>query len=250
LASRTPTGSSGATQSASGSSPTCRRRGSRCCTRAAVGKTSLLRAGVVARLAAAPGSRLVPFIFSSWSGDPNVELLRALGAGGDGLEEALERRTGAPDGTLLVILDQFEEFFQYHQGKPAGTRFADELARCVQRNDLRAHFLVSIREDAYSRLGDEFKGRLPNVYSNYLHLDDLDERGARAAIEQPLRHVGNGSASIEPALVDQVLQDVRRDEASNGHSRYETAHLQYVLRRLWDEEAQARLAGPANGDAG
>jgi WD40 repeat protein len=205
--------------------------------RSGVGKTSLLRAGVVARLAAAPGSRLVPFIFSSWSGDPNVELPRALGAGGDGLEEALERSTARMDATLLVILDQFEEFFEYHTGKPEGTRFGDELASCVQRNDLRVHFLVSIREDAYSRLGDEFKGRLPNVYSNYLHLDDLDERGARAAIEEPLRH-GNGSASIEPALVDQVLRDVRRDEASNGHSRYETAHLQYVLRRLWDEEAK------------
>ena len=200
--------------------------------RSGVGKSSLLRAGVVARLAAAPGSRLDPFVFSSWSGDPNVELPRALG-GGDGLEEALERRTADIEGTLLVILDQFEEFFQYHQGKPEGTRFADDFARCVQRTDLRAHFLVSIREDAYSRLGDEFKGRLPNVYSNYLHLDDLDERGARAAIEEPLRH--NGGGTIEPALVDRVLGDVRRD--SNGHARYEAAHLQYVLRRLWDEEA-------------
>jgi WD40 repeat protein len=205
--------------------------------RSGVGKSSLLRAGVVARLAAAPGSRLVPFVFSSWSTDPNVELPRALGAGGDDLEEALERRAGAMDGTLLVILDQFEEFFEYHQGKPEGARFADALAHCVQRTDLRAHFLVSIREDAYSRLGDEFKGRLPNVYSNYLHLDDLDERGARAAIEEPLKHVGIGGASIEPALVDQVLRDVRRDEASNGQARYKTAHLQYVLRRLWDEEA-------------
>ena len=201
--------------------------------RSGVGKSSLLRAGVVARLAAAPGSRLDPFVFSSWSGDPNDELPRALGSGGDGLEEALERRTADIDGTLLVILDQFEEFFQYHQGKPEGARFADDLARCVQRTDLRAHFLVSIREDAYSRLGDEFKGRLPNVYSNYLHLDDLDERGARAAIEEPLRH--NGGGSIEPALVDRVLGDVQRD--SNGHARYEAAHLQYVLRRLWDEEA-------------
>lgn len=201
--------------------------------RSGVGKSSLLRAGVVARLAAAPGSRLVPFVFSSWSGDPNVELPRAIGSGGEGLEEALERRTAEIDGTLLVILDQFEEFFQYHQGTPEGARFADDLARCVQRTDLRAHFLVSIREDAYSRLGDEFKGRLPNVYSNYLHLDDLDERGARAAIEEPLRH--NGGGSIEPALVDRVLGDVRR--GSNGHARYEAAHLQYVLRRLWDEEA-------------
>jgi WD40 repeat protein len=205
--------------------------------RSGVGKSSLLRAGVVARLAAAPGSRLVPFIFSSWSFDPNVELPRALGAGGEGLEEALERRAAAQDGTLLLILDQFEEFFEYHHGTPEGERFADDLARCVQRADLRAHFLVSIREDAYSRLGDAFKGRLPNVYSNYLHLDDLDERGARAAIEEPLRRSGNG-ASIEPELIAHVLQDVRRDGTGNGQSRYEAAHLQYLLRRLWDEEAK------------
>src|SRR6185295_7954659 len=98
--------------------------------------------------------------------------------------------------------------------------------------DLRVHVLVSIREDAYSRLGDEFKGRLPNVYSNYLHLDDLDERGARSAIVEPLKLAGDG-ASIEPALVDRVLDDVRRGEGVNGEARYEAAHLQYVLRRLW-----------------
>jgi WD40 repeat protein len=206
--------------------------------RSGVGKSSLLRAGVVARLAAGSDSRLVPFVFSSWRDDPNVELPRALGAGGDGLEQALERRVARIDGTLLVILDQFEEFFEYHRGTAEGARFADDLARCVQRTDLRAHLLVSIREDAYSRIGDEFKGRLPNVYSNYLHLDDLDERGARAAIVEPLRHAGNGGASIEPALVDRVLHDVRRDEAANGDARYETAHLQYILRRLWDEEAK------------
>ncbi|MDA0160300.1 hypothetical protein OM076_08495 [Solirubrobacter ginsenosidimutans] len=204
--------------------------------RSGVGKSSLLRAGVVTRLAAAPASRLVPFIFSSWSGDPNVELPRALGVGGDGLLDALERRSESAEGMLLVVLDQFEEFFEYHQGTLSGARFADDLARCVQRSDLRAHVLVSIREDAYSRLGDEFKGRLPNVYSNYLHLDDLDERGARAAIEEPLKRAGDG-ASIEPALVDRVLDDVRRGEGANGDARYETAHLQYVLRRLWDEEA-------------
>ncbi|HEY6891659.1 MAG TPA: WD40 repeat domain-containing protein [Solirubrobacter sp.] len=204
--------------------------------RSGVGKSSLLRAGVVTRLAAAPPSRLVPFIFSSWSGDPNVELPRALGVGGDGLLGALERRSDSAEGTLLVILDQFEEFFEYHRGTAEGARFADDLAHCVQRTDLRVHVLVSIREDAYSRLGDEFKGRLPNVYSNYLHLDDLDERGARSAIVEPLKLARDG-ASIEPALVDRVLADVRRGEGVNGDARYEAAHLQYVLRRLWDEEA-------------
>ncbi len=202
--------------------------------RSGVGKSSLLRAGVVARLAGAPDGRFVPIIFSSWRGDPNVELPRLLG-GGSGLEDALERRCSAEDGTLLVILDQFEEFFQYHQGRPEAELFADELARCVQRKDLRAHFLRVHPRGRLLAVGEQLKGRLPNVYANYLHLDDLDERGARAAIED-FKGAPDGGAWIEPALVTQVLHDVRRDDAVNGEGRYEAAHLQYVLRRLWEEE--------------
>ena len=78
--------------------------------RSGVGKSSLLRAGVVARLASGLRGRFEPVVFSSWSGDPNAELPRALGAPGLELAAAIEQVTAERDVTLLLILDQFEEF--------------------------------------------------------------------------------------------------------------------------------------------
>ena len=57
--------------------------------------------------------------------------------------------------------------------------FAVEFARAVNRRDLRASFLVSMREDSIAKL-DFFKGRIPNLFDNYLRIDRLDlAQGAR-----------------------------------------------------------------------
>jgi WD40 repeat protein len=245
-----------------------------------VGKSSLLRAGVAARLrrqaahdAATRGApRFVPVVFSSWSGDPVLGLTAAVEEALHGLlpqdgrprlprddvERAVEAAAAAAaDSTLLVILDQFEEYFLYRSRHEREDAFADELAACVQRADLRARFLISIREDAYAGLGDLFRGRLPNVYANFLHLDYLDRDGAREAILKPVeRHneEHGTSVAVEPALVDAVLDQVQRnrfvvsengrpdgdgdgDGARAGSQAIETTYLQLVLKRLWDEEA-------------
>jgi CHASE2 domain-containing sensor protein len=235
-----------------------------------VGKTSLLRAGVAARireLAERGSATYVPVVFSSWRGDPTPGLIGAIEAAmrllagddrlalpRDGLEEALERITTSVAATPLVILDQFEEHFLY---EPAGDDgFDDELARCVNRRDLRANFLISVREDAYSQIGPRFKARIPDVYGNYLHLDFLDEDAAREAIVKPLEafnddlEEGAARCEIEPELVEAVLGQVRRgqvtigdragpDVDAAGPTRVETAYLQLVMKRLWDEERAA-----------
>ena len=84
------------------------------------------------------------------------------------------------------MLDQFEEYFLYRSREPVPERFADQLASCVNRPDLPANFLIAIREDAYAGLGDLFKGRIANVYGNYLHIDYLDRASAEQAIREPL----------------------------------------------------------------
>ncbi|MDA0159797.1 CHASE2 domain-containing protein [Solirubrobacter ginsenosidimutans] len=210
-----------------------------------VGKSSLLRAGVAARLRHSPRPYL-PIVYSAWTGDPTAGLLGALGGADGSLEEALERKV--TDGALpLVILDQFEDHL-YDRSDEA-TRFDDALARCIARPDLRANFLIAVREDAYSRIGDRFKARLPNVYGNFLHLDFLDERAARDAATLPLEvlnaRLENGRPRYElgPGLLDAVLGDVHRVDddrnpvlAADGTPRVETAYLQLVLERLWDEE--------------
>ena len=137
-----------------------------------------------------------------------------------------------------------------------GDGFDEELAHCVNRRDLRANFLISVREDAYSLIGARFKARIPNVYGNYLHLDFLDERAARDAVLEPVKAF-NGSLprgephfEVETALVEAVLEQVRRGRVSigdgggsrcrrAGRARVETAYLQLVMKRLWDEEVAA-----------
>jgi CHASE2 domain-containing sensor protein len=240
-----------------------------------VGKSSLLRAGVSARLrqlaasrAAGRGSaRFVPVVFSRWRGDWRADLIAALEAAArpllpedaelalrrDALEGAIEDVIAAVDATPLLILDQFEEHFLYDADDDG---FDNELADCINRSDLRANFLISIREDAYPLIGPRFKARIPNVYGNYLHLDFLDIRAARDAVLEPVKAF-NGRLgaderrfAVEDPLVDAVLEQVRRGRVSIGEdgasdvgagdgAGVETAYLQLVMKRLWDEEVAA-----------
>lgn len=242
-----------------------------------VGKSSVLRAGVVARLhgfaendlRARGRPRLVPVVFSAWSEAPVAALVRAIAEAvgpyltgdaslelpEDDLERALEAASAALDTTLLVVLDQFEEYFLYPDEQPEGNRVADQIARCVNHAGLRANFLISIREDSYARLGDLFRGKVTNVYANFLHLDFLDRGGARESIEKPIERVNELQANgqpyeLEPALVDAVLDEVGRDQIEaadeDGHrdggdhrDEIETTYLQLVMRRLWEEETGA-----------
>src|SRR6266496_4224552 len=74
---------------------------------------------------------------------------------------------------LVVILDQFEEYFVYHPRDDGDATFAAEFPRAVNQAELAVSFLVSIREDALARL-DRFKGQIPSLFGNYLRLDRLD----------------------------------------------------------------------------
>ena len=179
-----------------------------------VGKSSLLRAGVAARLrelaartsAGGRAPRFVPVVFSAWKDDPVQDLIAEIdrqaspmmpaaapasnGGGPErasalvpdpaptGLADAIRRAAAALDATLVIILDQFEEHFSYRIGARDPDRVADELARCIRSSDVPANFLIAVREDAYGRLGDLFGGRIANVYDNYLHLEYLSREAA------------------------------------------------------------------------
>ena len=242
------------------------------------GKSSLLRAGVASRLAelalrslAQRGTaRNIPVVFSSWRDDPTAELTGAIqeaitpflrsapaGPAPGRLAEAIDAASGATGSALLVILDQFEEYFLYRRREGRARPFADELAACINRADLRANFLIATREDAYSALGDLFKGRVSNVYGNYFHLEHLTRDAAREAIEKPVasfneRHPDRAPVQIEPSLVDTVLDQLRPDKFASAQGgtgrlaegngaeprRDEVAapYLQLVMKRLWDAE--------------
>src|SRR6516165_10207846 len=103
-----------------------------------VGKSSLLRAGVAWRLRqlVPPESPFrgvvdIPVVFSSWKDDPTTELIGAIGTAIEPflsgrplpslpgqLDTAIEAAADAANASLLVILDQFEEYFVYCAREP------------------------------------------------------------------------------------------------------------------------------------
>jgi WD40 repeat protein len=214
-----------------------------------VGKTSVVRAGVAYRLRREEEAEVVAF--SAWPGNPVAALIEAVGGKGDSLVDALADTANRAGGDLYLILDQFEEYFLYHQHDGP---FVDALAEVGRRPGVRVNMLIAIREETLAQL-DSFKAAIPNLLSNRLRLQRLDRAAGEAAIVGPVRRyndlVGDERAvTLEPELVVAVLDEVAAgrldlsgvkraaaaDKADTG--RIEAPYLQLVMSRLWEVEAQ------------
>lgn len=229
-----------------------------------VGKSSVLRAGVARQLRAR--EELLVVVFNAWQSNPLVDLKTKIAEAAGRLNVHLEVPSDSAhlsdflancaaqlDRRLMIILDQFEEYFLYH---PQEDEFAAEFSRAVTQSGTPISFLISIREDFYAKL-DRFEGRIPTLYDNYLRIEHLDRKAARVAIEKPIteynrQYTTNGHFSIEPELVDTVLRQVETGRviigeagrgvieaagaAEQGSARIETPFLQLVMTRLWEKE--------------
>jgi hypothetical protein len=244
-----------------------------------VGKSSLLRAGVASHLLKIARQNFedlgtpefIPVVFSSWRDDPLTGLEQAIDTSvgcfaGDSwppsalghLGEAIDAAAAATDAYLLIILDQFEEYFLYHPCEQGAESFDVQLARAINRPGLQASFLVAIREDALAKL-DHFKRDIPKLFDTALRVSHLNAAAAREAILRPVDHYNSlvdteSRVMLEPALVDKVLDQVKAGQvvldqvghgalqhtgdATRADDHIETPYLQLVLTRLWETERQ------------
>jgi WD40 repeat protein len=236
-----------------------------------VGKSSVLRAGVAHRLRRQAQENVeegghpefAVVVFDAWSDDPIGSLRAAVREGlaaqfgsalldeseDESLADTLGRWTESLACDLLLVLDQAEEYFLYH---PEETGFARELPELVTRNGLRVRVLLALRDDALAKL-DRFKGRIPNLFANYLRLDHLDRSSARDAIVKPVERYNEAadqSIELEPALIEAVLDQTAAGKVDIGDAgrgiaageseegRIEAPYLQLVLERIWEEERE------------
>lgn len=239
-----------------------------------VGKSSVLRAGVAHHLHMLTEENLrqhgtpefIVVVFNSWRDDPISGLANRIHdsvskafsnhpvetvAPSSSLTKVLETWTQRLDCDLLIILDQFEEYFLYHPQEDVSL-FDTEFPRAVNRPDLRTNFLISIREDGLAKL-DRFKGRIPSLFDNYLRIEHLGLDAASDAIEKPVEQYNRLNptklpVSVEKELNKAVLDQVRTGELVLGELgrgiakqskmkiQIETPYLQLVMTRLWDEE--------------
>jgi hypothetical protein len=242
-----------------------------------VGKTSLVRAGLVHRLRRTPEPlpdsgrrRQAVIVLSEWRTDPIAELAhharRHAGPSEGGRPtasgaaramtptDALRPLADAGDAELLLVFDQFDEYLTSH---PRGGPLEEVLPALLRMHDLPVRVLISLREDALAGL-DRFKGDIPGLFDNYLRLDHLDRDAAREAIERPIERY-NARASdpivLERGLAGDVLDElaagdvniVRRgapvtSSGRDGSDRIEPAYLQLVMTRLWETELHSGSA--------
>jgi DNA-binding SARP family transcriptional activator/WD40 repeat protein/energy-coupling factor transporter ATP-binding protein EcfA2 len=151
-----------------------------------VGKSSLLRAGVLPALrgGALPGS-------ANW----RVALLRP---GDRSIAEALES-----GDRVVIAIDQLEEIFADDVPAAERTAFLDELERAAADPSRRALVLVTLRADFYGCFA-EYPRLADRLSQSHVFVRSLDRDELARAIEVP---AGRAGLEVERGLVDALVAD-------------------------------------------
>ena len=202
-----------------------------------VGKTSLIKAGVISEL----GNYETFNIYSRCLDAPISAVEKAIGdtliletgwakaVSGEDENRLISLLTYCQQATgkrVVLIVDQLEELFQLPY--EIQQSFIKQLAMCVnERTRLDIRVVLSVRDDFFAEL-DNFKEYLPHIFTNVFRLQDLSESAAVEAIVQPL---GYFKAKYEDELVELLIKDLRTEGA------IAPAQLQIVCSRLYEKFA-------------
>jgi DNA-binding winged helix-turn-helix (wHTH) protein len=202
--------------------------------RSGVGKSSILRAGLMPKLKAQ--GHLVQVIRSftdpvhqmvnSVSGALNVE------AGAD-LKSSLNDLVGrVGDGRCVIFfLDQFEEFFSL-LGEEARRNFLN-VARELAAGTLPVRLVFALREDLLAEMS-QLKSAIPEIFHHEYRLKRLSREQAEMAITGPAGAVG---CRYEPELVTRLLEDI------GDPGGIDPPQLQIVCDNLYDARDETCTIG-------
>ncbi|MCC6744682.1 MAG: protein kinase [Acidobacteria bacterium] len=174
------------------------------------GKSSLLRAGLIPALWEAG---FAPLYLRPRS-DP-IEALVAearrvsgvVRCDGETIGDYLLRLIATLGTPVVVILDQFEEFFVAHKSPAARAPFLDSLAALHEDRKLNVRILVSMRSDSLHWVGSELVDRIhePLASSRLFHLRAFDEDSATDVLRRSAQRAG---LPIEPSLCRHIAADL------------------------------------------
>jgi hypothetical protein len=264
-----------------------------------VGKSSLLNAGVLPYLRRISTASILPgeppefilVVLREWANNPidslrlrikeavetavnegkipylkpeDVEKTALANQHNSNMSELLKNWTDLIETRLLIIFDQFEDFFLHPEFTTGAGSFGEEFPKAINNKELHVNYMISLRDDALSKL-DFFKGKIQDPMKNTLRLRHLDRGATGEAICKPLEkynEIEGDSFRIEKDLVEKLLDDLQVDKVkfdtqgqaavnlvdtmkgetqavSNGY-RVETPYLQLVMERLWKDESTQR----------
>ena len=198
--------------------------------RSGVGKSSLIRAGLLPTLKQKGHQS---YIIRSFL-DPGEEVLQILhsflpefaGQNEPQKIRKLLRQLNELRGKRLIVFffDQFEDFFLQLK-KPQKEKFLSYLQLFFQSDVTCLRFVFVLREDLLSEMSF-FKPAIPEIFHHEFRLLKLTQRQAIDAVLKPALAVG---CPFDPHLAHQILNDL-----SGGQEDIDPPQLQIVCDALYD----------------
>ncbi|MGY1898933.1 nSTAND1 domain-containing NTPase [Nocardia gipuzkoensis] len=203
-----------------------------------VGKTSLLRAGLLPALQSTVPTRQT--VILNPGPNPVRSLFEAAGLGNanHGLDALPERVTPNRNGRLLIIIDQFEELFTDRSDPQQIPRFLAALKKIAEF----AQILFAIRADAVPACTGH-PDLAEAVERNSLTLASLGPREIASVITEPARTRG---VTVQPGVTE-LLQSTLIDRLAPHHTHCGFAEpgavplLSMTLRALWSTREKNTL---------
>jgi hypothetical protein len=148
---------------------------------------------------------------------------------------------------LIVILDQFEEFFTTNQHRWQERRpFFDQLAQAL--HDLPTMKVVFVMREEYIAQLEPFAESLPEKLRPRMHLERLRGNAARSAVVKPFQNRG---LSFDPNAADELMAELSEIRLAEGDKFRETrgefvepVQLQVVCQSLWENLPSEWRNGP------
>jgi len=173
---------------------------------------------------------------------------------GGSFADELAAWTRRLDSDVYVILDQFEEYFLYHENERGAGTLMDELPEALRRGGLRVNFLLGVEK---TRSRNSMPSRCASRTCSGTRCGSTGSTGSPRRSRSRVRSSGTTSSSrktrrslADAELVEAVLHQVAVGRVDLGQSgrggvdeledgdRIEAPYLQLVLERLWEVETE------------
>ncbi len=196
------------------------------------GKSSLMNAGVTPRLLQ---QRSLVATCTPNPDEPLTEIMRralletgqraGLTPPSESLLVTVREWQRALSGPIVLVLDQFEQFFLVYNAQERATaaRLFHELH---EDRSLNLRLVFILREDFLGRL-QTLEDLVPGLMNVRFRLQKLGRENARAALEEPARLF---NTQWEPALVQTLLDELITDDGDISPPQ-----LQLVADQLWQD---------------
>ncbi|MHB0961334.1 MAG: nSTAND1 domain-containing NTPase [Pirellulaceae bacterium] len=162
-------------------------------------------------------------------------LLATLSRSHFGLVEAVKQAGLGSATNFLLVVDQFEELFRFHEAGQTQQELANEfvslLLEAAAQKEVPIYVVLTMRSDFIGECG-QFEGLAEAVNRGEFLIPRLTRQQYKRVIEGPIKVAGG---QIAPRLLQRLLNDL-------GQQADQLPCLQHALMRTWNASAQREHA--------